>query len=63
MREMKEPVAITTASMATIQTALMLLVSFGVDLSEEQTAAIIASGSAVLMLVGAIYMRSRVTPV
>jgi uncharacterized membrane protein len=60
---MKEPVAITTAIMATLQTALMLLVSFGVDLSEEQTAAIIASGSAVLMLVGAIYMRSRVTPV
>jgi hypothetical protein len=42
-----------------VQAVLALLISFGVDLSQEQTGAILAVTAAVLALV----VRARVTPV
>lgn len=42
-----------------VQTVLALVVAFGLDLSNEQTAAILAVTAAVLALV----VRSKVTPV
>ena len=51
----REPVLVT----GLIQAALVLAVSFGLDLSNEQTAGILAVAAALLALVA----RSRVTPV
>lgn len=51
----REPVAIV----ATFQTLLALLLAFGVDLTVEQTGAILAATAAVLGLVA----RSQVSPV
>lgn len=50
----REPVAIV----ATLQTLLALLLAFGVELTVEQTGAILAATAAVLGLVA----RAKVTP-
>lgn len=50
----QEPVLVT----ALVQAVLLVLVSFGVDLNEKQTVAILALSGAVLAFVA----RSKVTP-
>ena len=48
--------------MAVIEAVLVLLVAFGVPISNDQKAAVIGLASAVLALVGGLVVRSQVTP-
>jgi hypothetical protein len=59
----REPV-LTTATVVTLVTAIVTLVAaFGVDVSDKQAAAIVGVVTALGTIVGAIYARSKVTPV
>ena len=58
----REPVALTASLIAAVNAFLILLVSFGVELTPDQTAAIMGVANAVMVLVGAAWTRSRVTP-
>lgn len=59
----REPV-ITAASIAAVVTAIAaLLKSFGVPISDEQAAAIVAVVGVVAPLVAAVIARGKVTPV
>lgn len=53
-----EPALIT----GMVTAVLVLLVTFGVPISDEQQKAILGLFSAALMLSGALYVRSKVTP-
>lgn len=57
-----EPVGIGAGVIAVITTVLAVAVAFGVDLSPEQTGAIIAAANAIILLAGAVVVRSKVTP-
>lgn len=48
--------------LAAVQAAIILLVAFGVNISEEQSDAIIGLGGAVLALITGVAIRSQVTP-
>lgn len=59
-----EPVLILLAGVANVvQAVLVLLVAFGLTLSADQTAAIMAVTTIVVNLVVAVVARSKVTPV
>ena len=57
-----EPVLTQGAILAVIQAALAALVSFGVELTSDQTAALMALSTSVLAAIFAVVVRSRVTP-
>lgn len=59
----REPVALTGAIVALITAGVSLLTAFGLDVSPEQTAAIIGVVVGVSGLVGAFLARRKVTPV
>ena len=58
----REPVALSAAIVATVNAFLILLVSFGVELTPDQTAAIMGFTNMLLALVAAVWTRARVTP-
>jgi uncharacterized membrane protein len=58
-----EPAVLTGVILAVISAVLALVVAFGVDVSTDQAAAIMGTATAVLALIGAVIVRSRVTPV
>lgn len=59
-----EPILILMAGVANVvQAVLVLLVAFGLTLSADQTAAIMALTTIVTNLVVAVVARSKVTPV
>ena len=61
---MKNEPAITIGTItAAVAAVLALLIAFGVDLTDEQTAAILGLVAAVGPIVAAILTRRRVTPV
>ncbi len=57
-----EPVVTIAAVQATVAAVLALLVAFGVELSQEQTTAVLGVAAAVLPLVFAVWQRSKVSP-
>jgi hypothetical protein len=46
----------------TVQALLVLLVAFGLPISDDQVTAVLAAAGAILALVGAVVVRGRVTP-
>ena len=63
----REPVAIIGAIVALIEAVVGLLIAFGIDLSAEQSQAIIAvaiaAGPVIGLILNLIFVRARVTPV
>ena len=63
----REPVAIIGAMVALIEAVIGLLIAFGVDMSAEQSQALItvavAAGPVIGLVLNVIFVRSRVTPV
>ena len=57
-----EPVLTAASISAVVSAVLALLVAFGLDLSETQTAAILGVVGAVVPLVTAVVARAKVTP-
>lgn len=57
-----EPAALTNGIIALVTAALALLVAFGVDVTQEQSAAILGFVAAVVAFAG-FFIRSKVTPV
>lgn len=63
MKPRSEPVAIGAGVIAVIQALLLMLVALDIwSLSDVQTAAVMAFVTAVVALVGAVYVRRQVTP-
>jgi hypothetical protein len=58
-----EPVAIVAAVQAVVAAVLTLLLAFGVDLSDAQTAAILGVYAAAAPLAAGFFVRSKVSPV
>lgn len=48
--------------LAAVQAVLLLVVAFGLDISNEQQVAILGAGGAILALLGGAVVRSKVTP-
>lgn len=59
----REPVAIGASIVGVVNAVLVLLVAFGVELSPEQTAAVMGVANAVVVTATAIWTRARVSPV
>ena len=63
----REPVAIIGAMVALIEAVIGLLIAFGVDMTAEQSQAIIAvaiaAGPVIGLLLNLLFVRPRVTPV
>lgn len=57
-----EPVAVGAAVVTLVQAVLVLVVAFGVDLTPEQTAAIMAVVTSLVTLAAAIVVRRKVSP-
>lgn len=58
----KEPVATIAGVQAAVAAVLVLLVSFGVPLTQDQQVAILGVAATVLPLVFAVWTRSKVSP-
>lgn len=58
----KEPVATIAGIQAAVAAVLVLLVSFGVPLTQDQQVAILGVAATVLPLVFAVWTRSKVSP-
>lgn len=57
-----EPIVIINSVMTVIQAVIVMLVAFGLDISEEQKGSIIAVSVAIGGIITALYGRSQVTP-
>lgn len=58
-----EPVALANALLGLFQALLAVLIVFGVELTDEQIAALMAFVAALVVMVNAYLVRNRVTPV
>jgi len=57
-----EPAVFIAAITAVISAVLTLLVAFGLDLTQDQTNAVLGAAGAILPLVAGFFIRARVTP-
>ena len=59
----REPVAVLNAAIAIVETALVLAIAFGLELTSAQVGAIMGFVVAVTTLIRILLVRSQVTPV
>lgn len=58
----KEPVMLAATIVSLVGAVIALLIAFGVDLTQEQTAAIVGLTNVVAPLVAALFVRAKVSP-
>jgi hypothetical protein len=58
-----EPAALIAGITAVVSAVISLLVAFGLDITEDQSIAILAATGAILPLIAGFLTRARVTPV
>ena len=59
----REPVVMVNAAIGLFEAAMPMAVAFGLQLTESQIAAIMGFAAALGVLINAVYVRNRVTPV
>lgn len=58
----REPVMLAATIVSLVGAVIALLIAFGVDLTQEQTAAIVGLTNVVAPLVAALFVRAKVSP-